>query len=115
MSGNTECENIKYASNFGSLPPHVQKSLLESENGTIYVNEFLSNIQVSSPETKENDFSLCIKCFVYKNKCFCPTPCSACNQLKTKDSMCLCDKEFVSSLSAKIKRHFEDEDFTEEE
>ena len=29
--------------------------------------------------------------------------------------MCLCDKEFVNSLSAKIEKHFEDDELTQEE
>ena len=109
-------ENVKYASNFGSLPSHIQKSLMESDDQTLSVNELLyeANVQGRSPET-ENELEFCNKCFVYKNKCICPSPCSSCHQLKTKDSMCLCDKEFVSSLSAKIEKHFEDDELTQEE
>ena len=32
-------ENIQYASNFGSLPSQLQKSILESDDQTLSVNE----------------------------------------------------------------------------
>ena len=35
--------------------------------------------------------------------------------MKTRESLCLCDKEFVSALSAKIEKHFEDDKHLEEE
>ena len=43
---------------------------------------------------------------IYKNKCNCSSLCSTCNQLK---GQCLCDIEFVNSLSAKIEKQFEEE------
>ena len=111
-----DTEYIQYASNFGSLPSQLQNSILKSKDETLSVNTLLceANIQGSIPENK-NELEFCNKCFVYTNKCNCPTHCSACHQLKTKESMCLCDKEFVNSLSAKIEKHFEEDELTQEE
>ena len=35
--------------------------------------------------------------------------------MKTKESLCECDKEFVGALSAKIGKHFEVDKLSEEE
>ena len=110
ISENIECEEIKYVSNFCSLPSKVQNSVLTSVNENVSVNELICNVQANKPETNEYDFNLCNKCGVYTSKCFCPKTCESCNQLKIKGSMCLCDREFVSCLSAKVEQHFEDED-----
>ena len=105
---NMEYEDIKYISNFCSLPSAVQNSVLESEDASISVNDLI--VQTNKPEIDEHNLGFCDKCGVYKSTCLCPKKCESCNQFKTRDSMCLCDKEFVSVLSAKIGKHFEEGD-----
>ena len=114
-------EEIKFASNFGSLPVHEQMKLLENgvhsvtNEDNISVYNLTANLQSNHVPKKTHELDFCDSCNVYKSKCICPTRCITCDRLTTKENLCECDQEFVESLSARIGKHFEENKLSKEE